>query len=334
MSEIALVVTSINSPNQAIKDLAQGAVKNDWNFILVGDKKSPADFVCEGVNYYSLESQLKTGFTFAEKCPVGHYARKNIGYLLAASQSAQIIVETDDDNLPREGFWARRERSISSPLRQDAGWVNVYRYFSDALIWPRGLPLDRVTSSDVPYEALSVSEANCPIQQGLADENPDVDAIYRLLLPLPQNFMTDRSVTLGRGAWCPFNSQNTTWWKEAFPLMYLPAYCSFRMTDIWRSFVAQRIAWECGWGIHFHGSTVWQERNEHDLMRDFKDEVPGYLSNALIARKLEELPLSSGTRAIEENLIKCYGLLVNEGLIGNQEMALLDAWLKDLTAVQ
>ena len=32
-------------------------------------------------------------------------------------------------------------------------------------------------------------ESDCPIQQGLADRNPDVDAIYRLILPLPFSFM-------------------------------------------------------------------------------------------------------------------------------------------------
>jgi hypothetical protein len=72
-------------------------------------------------------------------------------------------------------------------------------------------------------------------EQGIADENPDVDAIYRLILPLPQNFAKDVCVALARGSWSPFNSQNTMWWKYAAPLMYLPSYRNFRITDIWRS---------------------------------------------------------------------------------------------------
>src|ERR1700691_4694073 len=91
------------------------------------------------------------------------------------------------------------------------------------------------------------------------------------------------------GACCPFNSQNTTWFKEAFPLLYLPYYCSFRMTDIWRSFVAQRIAWTCGWPVLFHQSTMRQERNDHNLMNDFRDEISGYNNNALICNSLKEL---------------------------------------------
>ena len=77
--------------------------------------------------------------------------------------------------------------------------------------------------------------------------------------------------------------------------MYLPAYCSFRMTDIWRSFVAQRIAWENGWNVLFREATVRQRRNPHDLMRDFRDEVPGYVANREICAALQALELEPGT---------------------------------------
>ena len=80
--------------------------------------------------------------------------------------------------------------------------------------------------------------------------------------------------------------------------MYLPSYCSFRMTDIWRSFVAQRIAWECDWPILFHSSNVRQERNEHNLMSDFRDEVSGYLNNLNIMDSLMNLNLKKGIKNI------------------------------------
>lgn len=68
------------------------------------------------------------------------------------------------------------------------------------------------------------------------------------------------------------------------------------MTDIWRSFVAQRIAWENDWAILFHEATVWQERNEHNLMKDFTDEVSGYLHNEPIGDALGELSLKEGAQ--------------------------------------
>jgi hypothetical protein len=72
------------------------------------------------------------------------------------------------------------------------------------------------------------------------------------------HFLPNRRVALGAGAWSPFNSQNTAWYPKAYPLLYLPSYCSFRMTDIWRSFVAQRIAWENGWAVLFKSPDVYR----------------------------------------------------------------------------
>jgi len=147
---------------------------------------------------------------------------------------------------------------------------------------------------------------------------------------LPIIFNKSNSIALGNNSVCPFNSQNTTWFKEAFPLLYLPSYCSFRMTDIWRSFVAQRIAWTCNWPILFHHSTVWQERNDHNLMSDFRDEISGYNNNAQIIKSLKELELKDGIENISANMKLCYNTLIELGLVGQQETILLDAWLQDI----
>ncbi|MEW6055144.1 MAG: STELLO glycosyltransferase family protein [Bdellovibrionota bacterium] len=328
--KLAVVVTSISKPNDVLEALADGCRKRGHQFIVVGDRASPPDFQLAGCEFYGLDEQRETGFKFAQLCPEKHYARKNIGYLLAIRDGATILAETDDDNIPYEEFWAERKRAQRAQVIQKSGWVNVYRYFSDKNIWPRGLPLDQVLADLPAFEALKPEEKTCPIQQGLADDNPDVDAIYRLVMPLPQFFRKDRSVILAEGAWCPFNSQNTTWWPEAFALLYLPAYCSFRMTDIWRSFVAQRVAWEYKWPILFHAPTVWQKRNDHNLMRDFKDEVPGYLNNSALCEALMGLKLSNEQSRIGENLRLCYEKLVSLGLVDGKELELVDAWLSDL----
>ena len=331
--KLSLVVTSIASPNPVLRALAEGARGRGHQFIVIGDVPSPQDFHLEGCDFYNLEAQYETGFRTARLCPTRHYARKNLGYLLAMRAGARVIFETDDDNIPREEFWGERVRRKSVPVVKGDGWVNVYRYFTDANIWPRGLPLDEVRRPVPDIASLEVTDADCPIQQGLADENPDVDAIYRLVETLPQSFGRDASVALGAGAWCPFNSQNTTWWRDAFMLLYLPAYCSFRMTDIWRSFVAQRIAWEQGWSVLFHGPTVWQERNEHNLMRDFKDEVPGYLHNSAIADALSGLKLKPGASNVADALRACYSKLVEMSLVDERELELLDAWAEDVGSV-
>lgn len=330
----AIVVTSINSPNSVIREIAIGAEQNSWKFLVIGDAKSPTDFNCKGAEFYSVERQNHTSFTYARKCPTGHYARKNIGYLLAMIDGADVIVETDDDNHPYPKFWNPRIRKQCVRVVAESGWTNIYRHFSDANIWPRGLPLDEVGRPPIEYTLLEDKPVDCPIQQGLADANPDVDAIYRLVLPLPQNFRDDRRVALGKGVWCPFNSQNTTWWPDAYPLLYLPAHCSFRMCDIWRGFVAQRIAWENGWHIMFHEATVWQERNSHDLMRDFDQEIIGYLNNKRIVESFERLPIKKGAENMPENLQLCYEALMRMNLVGNDELSLLDAWLSDIQNIE
>jgi hypothetical protein len=303
-------------------------------FYVIGDLASPADFHLDGCEFYSVARQQQSGLKTAKLCPTRHYARKNIGYLLAAEAGAQIIVETDDDNLPRPGFWEPRSRRQRAASVRDAGWVNAYAYFSDTIIWPRGLPLDEIQGKPPAYETLAVEDADCPIQQGLADADPDVDAIYRLIFPASVDFRQDRRVALGEGAWCPFNSQNTTWWPDAYELMYLPSFCSFRMTDIWRSFVAQRIAWANGWRVLFHEPTVYQIRNEHNLMRDFRDEIPGYLNNRKIAETLAALHLASGVEAIGGNLRLCYESLVRIAVMEARELDLLEAWIEDFAAIR
>jgi hypothetical protein len=103
------------------------------------------------------------------------------------------------------------------------------------------------------------------------------------------------------------------------------------MTDIWRSFVAQRIAWECNWQLTFHNATVFQERNEHNLLRDFEQEVPGYLLNNKIKTVLEGTSLRSGVEHIADNLRECYKVLVKENIITSErELDLLNAWIFDI----
>jgi hypothetical protein len=333
-TRVSVVVTSIASPNRILTAIANGCHEHGQRFYVVGDIASPADFHLTGCDFFSLERQYDSGFRTARQAPTRHYARKNVGYLQAIRDGAAIVVETDDDNEPTPAFWQTRTMHQRVPVLAESGWANVYRYFTNGeIVWPRGLPLTAVQRQLPAYDLCSVKEVDCPIQQGLADENPDVDAIYRLTASLPICFVAGRSIALAPGMWCPFNSQNTTFFPEAHALLYLPAYCSFRMTDIWRSLVAQRILWENNWMLLFHSPTVVQARNEHDLMKDFQDEIPGYLRNETIAETLTSVRLKAGVAEIENNLLRCYEALVEAGVFPREEIALLEAWIDDLSGV-
>ncbi|MCD7109685.1 STELLO glycosyltransferase family protein [Rhizobium sp. DKSPLA3] len=332
-SNISVVVTSINPPTKALKDIATDGRDFYSKFIVIGDTKSPADFSLNGCEYYSVDDQTALEHKLARIAPTKHYARKNIGYLEAIARGAEIIVETDDDNIPLPEFWAPRERKFNSALATGGRWYNAYNYFSDGPIWPRGLPLEDVKAARQTNFNFTEGAVDSPIQQGLADDDPDVDAVYRFLFELPVKFDKGKIVALEKGVWCPFNSQNTTWWRDAFPLMYLPFNCSWRVCDIWRSLIAQRIGWECGWKLSFHSASVYQDRNAHDLLRDFAEEVPGYLNNNIIVDKLIALNLLPGKDNLLENLRRCYLMLIEEGLVGRDEQALLEAWSHDIASL-
>jgi hypothetical protein len=333
LSRTALVVTSISPVTAALEALAVSAERHDVDFIVIGDVSSPLDFELDGCDFYGVAKQKQLGFELASVSPQGHYARKNIGYLLAMERRASVIVETDDDTVADDEFWRARIRTQAVPLVTSEGWTNAYRFFTESQIWPRGFPLEHATAAPPARDHLPVCVLDCPIQQGLIDDDPDVDAIYRMLFRLPFRFDRGAPVALGAGAWCPLNSQNTSWWPDAFPLLYLPATCSFRMTDIWRGFVAQRIAWANGWNVVFHEATVRQARNGHDLSHDFVQEVPGYVENRGICAALSSLELRAGPEQIAENLRCAYEALVAGGWLDPSELRLLDAWLTDVEAL-
>lgn len=330
------VITTIQNPTQSAEKLISKLAEEGSTLFVAGDKKGPLSYPNPGegpwpVEFLSLEDQQSGPFRLAKALPVGHYTRKNIAYLAAMANGATCIYETDDDNAPNEN-WQPREEKISAGLivpKSSSKWVNIYRYFSNENIWPRGIPLDEI-HSELPVAIQLDGCRLAPIQQGLVNGSPDVDAIWRLTMDRPFKYDTRSTIVLEPGNWCPFNTQSTWWWPQAYPLLYIPSYCSFRMCDIWKSFVAQRCLWEMRLGIAFHNAEVDQDRNEHNLIRDFEDEIPGYLENKRICGILQNLGLGKGLEKVGENLYLCYEALVREGIFPKKEIELVKEWLADI----
>jgi hypothetical protein len=338
------VITTIQKPTKQVHLLVHKLNKVGGKLIVAGDKKGPVDFKPIEldsrwpVEFFNLEDQLTMPFELARLLPVAHYARKNLTYLAAIQQGATCIYETDDDNAPNES-WVVRKEEVETCRTVPSGenrWVNVYQYFSNVNIWPRGLPLDEIRQS-VPVARPLLSPKLAPIQQGLVNGSADVDAIWRLVMDREFFFEPAESVYLEPGNWCPFNTQTTWWWPVAYPLLYIPSYCSFRMCDIWKSFVAQRCLWELDLGIVFHAPEVYQDRNVHDLMRDFRDEIPGYDKNREICEilaltRLQSASGKSSPTITAENLVRCYEALIAKGIFPENEMKLVIAWSNDFNA--
>jgi hypothetical protein len=302
------VLTTIQSPTSSVLKLTGKLEGAGIKLIVIGDEAGPSAYPIAGAGFFPLADQSALPFRTARTLPTRHYSRKNLGYLLAMAEGAECIFETDDDNAP-DNAWAPCTLRTTARITTSRKWANVYRMFSDENIWPRGFPLqfiadERTFQGEGDLEIVAI---DAPIQQELVNSSPDVDAIWRLVFQREFTFSRDQpSVWLPPGTWCPFNSQATWWWPAAYPLLYLPSYCSFRLTDIFRSLIAQRCLWELGFGVVFHPPQMIQDRNYHDLMKDFTDEISGYLRNAEIADALDALALRRGTAHVSENMRMCY----------------------------
>ncbi|CAE7333569.1 STL1 [Symbiodinium pilosum] len=244
-----IVVTSIFQPSPATRKLGE-MTKQGWCYVVVADKNGPKDYDdVEGVIYLTVERQRALHFHIMDHLPWRHFGRKNVGFLYAIAHGAKIIYDTDDDNRLKE---ARipilgldeadgPEINVSRPdvgdvghgLTSHPGLLNPYPSFRPTCghIWPRGFPLDFVQSPQTYNRSLVPAQLSRPpaIQQFLADEDPDVDAIFRL------TFFT------------PYNAQCTVHLYEAFWGLLLPVTVHGRVSDIWRAYLAQKLLWDALW---------------------------------------------------------------------------------------
>jgi len=328
-SKIKIVITSVNAPTAAVREFARLAPSD---VVVVADRKTPKDWSLEGVTFLSVEEQKwLTGHRFADLLPFDHYCRKMMGYLHGIRSGAEVIVDSDDDNIPKpdwNAFPSFNGEQLCTP--PELGFINVYRWFTDQYIWPRGFPIKllQLETTYVPVNQLAKSYVEVGVWQGLADKDPDVDAIYRMVISAPCVFEDKPPIVLNIGTIAPSNSQNTSFRKEVFPLLYLPGFVSWRFTDILRGFVAQPILWAHGFRLGFTGASVVQERNYHNLLDDFESEIPLYLQGERIIDIVGGTVRGKGS--IEDDLFEAYRALYDNSIVVKQELELLEAWLGEL----
>ena len=314
----SIVITTINNPTESIEKFSK---LNGYDLIVVGDKKTPVNWNYDNVNYLSIDNQNDLDFDLIKVLPYNHYCRKMIGYLVAMKNKTEYIIDTDDDNIPYDNWGFPNFYGKFLTLSNNVGYFNVYELFTEQKIWPRGFHLNFVEKNN-----------NIGIWQGLADEDPDVDAIYRLINNIPCYFNKKEPIVLDNTIICPFNSQNTIFVKELFPLLYLPTYVTFRFTDILRGLIAQPIMWLYGYKLGFTEATVIQKRNVHDFMKDFESEIPMYINTKKVIDIVNDV--IRGDRTIEENLMLVYMELLVHGIVTDNEIKTLNAWLSDLKSIK
>ena len=326
----SLVITTINKLNKNLKLFSEKCRDKNWDFYLIGDKKTKITANKKNSFYFDIPKQKDTALSFAKICPENSYSRKNIGYLLSYLNGNEIIVETDDDNLPKINFFNKIKLNQRVERIKNSGWINIYDLFTSKKkhnVWPRGLPLDELLNKKI-FLKKRKSYKKYLIQQGVSEINPDVDAIYRFTQKKINIKFKNYQVSLGDSL-SPFNSQNTIWHTSLLPLMYLPVTCTMRCTDIWRSLITLQIMRANKLEILFFGTSMYQIRNKHDLYQDFKDEVPAYLLNKKIINILENIKFKKGKKNFLLNLKKSYDELIKYKIFDPKEKKYLNAWIND-----
>ena len=329
MKKKCIIITTINKPTEAI---LKHINNNDYDTIIVGDIKTPDDYSELNCIYLDVKSQKKLFIELADLIPYNHYSRKNLGYLYAIKKGYDIIYETDDHNIPYENFDDVLEiNSDKIVSEKKSKWINIYKYFTNNHIWPRGYPLSLIKSKpDFFIESINKKPA---IINGLVDNDHDVDACFRLICN--NNIIewnNNKSILIDNNNVCVFNSQNTFWLNSRlFISMLIPCSVSFRYCDILRSIISNIILKKTNNNIMFSYPNVVQNRNEHNLLQDFKDEYEMYVNNENILNIIEkDLDNITDIKTIIKIIYK--NLLDNE-IIKELDINILNIWLKYFTNV-
>lgn len=328
-----IVITTIFPPTALVRQL-EGPAGDGWCLVVVGDKKSPPGYqVGPRVRFLTPADQERLGYNILEHLPWNHFGRKNVGYMYAIANGAKVIYDTDDDNLLRVPMGDIMGLATDDVPLVDTGGepvTNIYRLFSSNFSWPRGLPLDRV--KDAPGAITNNTSPHPVVFQALANHDPDVDAIYRLTRPLPLDFdlAPSRAAALPSGTFSPFNAQATMFTEDALWALLLPVTVHGRVSDIWRSYLVQRIMWDAGFSLAFTVPTVKQCRNVHTYLADFDAEDHLYGRTAELIRVLLEWEPES--RTVSGRLIEGAVMLYEYSFLEYQDVELMDAWVADLMA--
>lgn len=280
----AIVTTTINPPTEAVQ---RYDAMEDWELIVIGDLKTPGDYRLNRGTYVGPAEQEKYDPELSKAIGWNCIQRRNFGILLAYEMGADVIALIDDDNIPLPG-WG------TNVLAGSEAEVNFYECTLEAFdpigvtnhsnLWHRGYPLELLTRRE--YGEPTRRRIKVDVDAGFWNGDPDIDAICRLE-HAPECDFDPRLFPLAGGSMAPFNSQNTMLSRRVVPYYFLYPHVG-RMDDIWAAYYVQ------AHGFHavFSKASVYQDRNEHDLMRDLRAEIVGYTNNLALIADLRRDPES------------------------------------------
>ena len=195
---------------------------------------------------------------------------------------ADIVAVIDDDNIPLDG-WGKdlmigkttlvKKYLTNLPAFDPVGATN-YPY-----LWHRGFPLQLLPDRD--YTFMQKEMIIPDVQADFWNGDPDIDAICRMQFR-PECKFNPSLYPIASNQLSPFNSQNT-FLKGDFIKNYFLFPHIGRMDDIWASYYIQAK----GAKVVYGKPSVYQQRNEHDLVVDMKLEYIGYENNLRLLKEIK-----------------------------------------------
>ena len=284
-----VIITTINPITETIKKHMNNT---EYDVIIIGDKKTPDCYKNENCIYLDIEAQDKFFPKLSKLIPYNHYGRKNLGYLFAIQKGYEIIYETDDDNIPFDNFDSILDfdKSVKTIQENDSEWINIFKYFTNNnWIWPRGYPLSLIKKHPIPNYTFENSNKNVAIINGLVENDPDVDALFRLISNNEVTWEKNKKIIISNKNVCVFNTQNTFWIDSTmFIGLLLPCSVTFRYCDILKGIIANILLKFNDKNMAYTSPNVTQLRNEHDLIKDFESEYSMYIANEKILNIIDK----------------------------------------------
>jgi hypothetical protein len=279
MKKVTIVTTTINSPTKATLKFCEIVQRHpNFDFVIIGDTKTPHEEYEELVNKYERITYLTPDLQdelYPELSDIIGWKtiqRRNIGFVYAYDNGCDVLATIDDDNIPYDN-WGDEiyvgEEVTYNEYECAAEIFDPLSVTKDNYLWHRGYPIDFLSfRKDVDF--CGKDKKKCLVQANLWDGDPDIDAMARLTFGPIVKY--DIKEPYGSKQIAPFNSQNTFIAREAIPYYAVLPFTG-RMDDIWGSYILQ---------AHFPNSviydkaTVFQDRNEQDLVTNLENEVIGY----------------------------------------------------------
>ncbi len=317
----AIVMTTINIPELLIgyaDNLEKWGHVGELSFRVIGDRKTPAETrkVIEKIAhrgfdaiYSDIPAQEKWLAQFpklTEVIPYDSDNRRNVGFLMAAEEGAEVIIMLDDDNYVGESDFLLGHSIVGSMQRlktvsSSSGWYNVCEMMEiepPFPIYPRGFPYSRRWAKST--NTFTITEGRVMVNAGLWLGEPDVDAITRLSLPVNATKLREERVMLARGTFSPINSQNTAFHRDLLPCFYyvlmgarINGLVIDRHGDIFCGLFAKKVIDALDLRVTFGLPATDHRRNVHNLFGDLEQELWGIRLTEVLAEELEAIQLVS-----------------------------------------